>query len=321
MLESFRKIDSHSHFGKSFLGPENRPSVYLKRADVDASVIAPGACPETIEDGQTYRPCIWKIGANGEASYYQQILDATGVIIESKLSNTNPYQEVNRNLIDTAKYLNISQPPSVFVMPLHHPLLDTPEEVSELLKIPEVVALKIHGIATFCGPHDISDKIVDVMLKNDKPFVVHSDFFVGNPSKDIEKAYLFNNALSWIEFAKQTGLKILLTHGARLLPGALEEVNKSKNIRFGIAPDLLLADEHERMASNKPYLETLLASVSSEKLMYDIDYGWNVSERGMWDKLDWNMPRRLYESAKNLHLKDSDIENIFSNNAVSFFKI
>ncbi|MDO8497710.1 MAG: hypothetical protein Q7S61_04160 [bacterium] len=323
MKEFSRKIDAHGHFGNSFLGPESRMEDYLpeaRRIGVVGTIVSPGPTPEIITAEGIYYPCLWRRDEMGKMTYFSQWSNPNGQVLRTKEAIENPYKDVNELLFRRIQKLN--SVPSIFVMPIHHPKLDTAPGLKETLREYPTVALKIHGISTFTGPEDVPDYTIDILKAEDKPLVVHTDMYRGKITHDVHEAYRLNDPVKWVEWSQETGVRTLITHGARLSDKAIQLASRAENIVIGIAPDILLMSEPDRLAY-KPdnYLEALLAMVPADKLVYDIDFGWNVSERNQWETLDWQMHERIIEAGYKIGLTDRAFEDIFFNNAVEFYNL
>lgn len=321
MKESYKKIDAHGHFGPSFLGPESNIEDYIgeaRKIGVVATIASPGPTPEITRGNEIYHPCLWSVSENG-VSYFQQ-LSRNGQVVAKADALPNPYHDVNIDL------LNKTRAPiggiQILVMPIHHPILDTPEEVRSMLFEHPSIAMKLHGISTFSGPENVSESTIDSLRKADKPLVVHTDLYTAEVKSPIHAAYQLNDPLQWVLWARQTGVKTLITHGARLSENAINLAISTPNVMIGIAPDLLLMTEPERLAvATNDYLETLLTMVPPYKLMFDIDFGWNVSERNQWETLDWKMHERMESVCSRIGLSVKTLENVFYNNAVKFYNL
>lgn len=317
----FRKIDAHGHIGPSYLGPDSDLRDYLlnaRKIGVVASIASPGPTPVIRENGEEYFPCLWNYEA-GNVSYFQQRnrkLDEP----EVRPAEINPYHDVNMSLFNRVK--NPFGELKIYVMPIHHPKLDTKEEVSQMLVEKPSIALKLHGISTFTGPEDVTNSTIDLLRKTNKPIVVHTDTYTSTPQYPIHEAYLRNDPVKWVSWAQDAGVRTLITHGARLSPEAIKLAHQTSNVMIGIAPDLLLMSEPDRLAiKTNDYLSELLSRVNPDKLLFDIDFGWNVSERNRWDLPDWQMHQRLVESANKIGINQEQLSAIFYDNAIQFFNI
>lgn len=318
-------IDSHGHFGKSFMGPESSISLYVneaKKIGVVASIASPGPTPEIIDGSVTTRPCLWEVN-EGVVSYFRQEINSSTGEDSKSTPDVNPYHGVNMNLISEAqKHNKRDVEHKILAMPIHQPFLDTKDEIESLLKHKDVIALKLHGISTFTGPNDVSQNTVDSLKRFDKPIIVHTDMYRGEVKFDIHRAYQLNHPLSWVNWARDNKVKTLITHGARLSAEALKLIDSTPNVAVGLSPDLLLMSEQNRLDHNSDeFLFELFSLVSPQKILFDIDYGWNVTERNNWEKSDWKMCERINSAALRAGLSQNDLDNIYFNNAVKFYNI
>jgi hypothetical protein len=319
------KIDCHSHFGESFFGPKNLVNTYLqnsRKLNIVASIISPAPTPIIRQQDLIRTSCLWR--KNGEKIIYteRKYNKKNGSITELTVKD-NPYNKINSQILKLAKKLNSKNlGPKIFIAPLHHPKLDTINEVKEITSFEECVALKIHGVSTFTGPKNIKSNIIDLLKKIDKPVIAHVDFFNKKLTDDIHYAYMLNDPFEWITWAKETRIKTVITHGACLSEKAIKLAAKLKNVMINTAPDLLIAKEKERLClKTKDLLFDLFSQLPSEKILFDIDYGWNVKQRGQWKLLDWKMCERIEKTAKKIGYITNDLENIYYKNALQFFNI
>lgn len=323
------KFDSHSHLGQSYLGPNCDLPTYIahavERLNVHYTVTAPVACPEeTQPDGTVIRPCIWKLDqTTGNLVYVKQICDSNGEVLSEEPAYLNPYSYTNSELMSLAYSHNTTNKHQILVMPLHHPLLDTEAEVSRLLHEEPSIALKIHGIATYSGPSDVPQTTIHSLRSLNKPVIVHTDYHA-EPQTLIEQAYRMNDPYNWIRWAIDTDVKVFITHAARLSKAAIRLASGRSNILIGLAPDILLEAEPDRLAftsESHSLLADLFALVPPEQLAFDIDYRWNVSERNNWDATDWDMTQRIEEAGMRGGWTMHDFENVYFNNASRFFNL
>lgn len=320
------RIDAHSHFGKTYLGPENRPDRYLLEAEklnLVCSVISPAPCPEYLVGKDIFRPCIWKF-EKGKVNYVQQYYNPKEEAIFSEThAGQNPYHYANWQLVAQTSQINQGCRQEIKVMPIHHPFLDTENELLSLMEENCVVAIKFHGFATFAGPESIKPTLITELKARRMPIVVHTDMFNGLSLGPAEIARELNNPVEWVKWAIETEVPTLITHGARLSEKAINLARGHKHILIGCSPDLAIMGEKDfalgKVTVN--FLNSLLAIVPSGQLVFDIDYGWNVRKIGDWEDQDWDMLQRLERSATKLGLSEKDLENICYKNAISFFRL
>ena len=323
---NLEKIDAHSHFYPTYDGPDSPIEPYIteaKKLNVQVCVASPGPCPIYRDDAQNIIvPCMWE-HVEGQFHYVNKTFDPSGkVVLASLPASSNPYTNDNKRLIEEAKHNNISNSIKICVMPLHHPKLDDIQEVRDLLHTRDVVAIKLHGIATATGPEDISFEIIKALLEVDKPIVVHTDTYIKTPTIPIHNIYQKNNPIKWVRWAIDTGVKTLLTHGARLSDEAIDLAKGHDNIVIGLAPALIIMNsDKDRLSKPTTNFERdLMAKVPNSQLVFDIDYGWNVADRNKWEVKDWKMCERLDTIAEELQMSKLNLKKIYYDNSVRFFK-
>lgn len=318
------KIDAHSHFGKCYLGPNSNIEIYLrevKKIGVSSVIASLAPCPEIKTKSSLLRPCVWK-KENGPVTYVRQVYDDSGLVISEEPARSSPYYELNLDFVKRVKNLSSKSDLKIWIMALCHPVLDREEDITDLLSRDEIKALKIHGVASFTGPKAIKPYLVTLLKRCNKPLVVHTDLYQGAERLLIHAAYNLNHPLKWAEWAVQNKVPILLTHGARLCKEALKLINGSPNVMVGCSPDLLLLSEPQRLASpSKNFLLDLFSIVSPKQLVFDIDFGWNVSIRDDWDSSDWKMAERITEAGRRVGFSDENMIDIYFNNAKRFYHL
>ncbi len=317
-------IDAHSHIFPSYRGPKNDFDVYNRevlKLGVRVCVVSPGPCPEYKKNDFLYRPCVWDF-RHGEFLQLQQFCSLKTKEVLSELpAIRNPFLEINEKLLKLADELKNS-PLRMKIMPLIHPLLDEFSIIERWINETHVGALKFHGLATAMGPEDISQEVVGILQKTNRPIVVHTDYLNIKPVTPMQLTYKMNDSRLWVKWAKETKIKTLITHGARLSLEAIELARGCKNIKFGIAPGLLMGTEQDRLAKETDdYESAVLKMVPPEQLLFDIDFGWNVKERGEWDHSEWEMVTRIETKAKDLGLTNNEIKSVFYNNSAEFFQL
>ena len=317
-------IDCHSHVSRSKGGPDcdfDRYHAAAVRLGVVASLLAPGACPEERSDGESFLPCVWRI-EDDKPVYIQKHIRVDGSEHIEPASG-NPYRATNEALYRTIREANNKQDQVRYsATPLYHAKLDSPDELSSLLSQKETAAIKLHGIASYVAPHDISPEAIALLKSSDIPLMVHTDWYTGHPERPMHQAYLFNDPLKWVSWAIDNDLRLIALHGACLCAESFSRARGNDKIRFGVSPDLLMMSEPERLkVPTNDFLETLFEIAAPEQLLFDIDYSWNTEHRGEWDNLDWDMVSRVSNRAKRAGYTDTDLERVFHKNAEEFFGI
>lgn len=317
-------IDCHSHVSRSKGGPDcnfDRYHVAAVRLGVVASLLAPGACPEERSDGESFLPCVWRI-EDGKPTYVQKHIHADGTEQVGPASK-NPYHATNEMLYRNIRLANNEQDRvRYYATPLYHAKLDSVDELSSLLSQKETVAIKLHGIASYVAPHDISSEAIALLKSSNVPLMVHTDWYSGLPKRPMHQAYLFNDPLRWVAWAMEHDMRLVALHGACLCAESFSLARGNDKIRFGISPDLLMISEPERLkVPTMDFLESLFKMASPEQLLFDIDYSWNTEQRGDWDNLDWDMVSRVSDRAKLAEYSYTDLERVFHENAEEFFAL
>lgn len=322
-----KAIDSHSHIGyendeeivgKNIMMPYLPTfSEYLqlaKKNSVGKVLFAPCTSPMIIDKIRHFTKVyyLWEY-VNGKYRYFSEVVD-NGKIIKGEISK-NPYKEVN---IKIFKYLkNLKGEISTEFIPAISLYFDTPDYIEELLSL-NVKGLKVHGIST--GLYDLSrvnQDILSLLKRSDVPLVIHTDF-MKNPKAPIDYLYSENNPINWLKLLVKNDIKGYLVHGCRL---SIEcsRIMKDNNGQFltGISPDILLANEPERlMIKTDNYLETLFNMFDIEMLAFDLDYNWNYTDRITYTYDDEQLNR-----LNKLKLSKNNKEKILKKNSERFFNL
>lgn len=297
-------VDCHSHIGKDYFWRESNIDEYLKimkSQNIDLALLMP-VPGQVIPNMKDKRYFIWSEDKSMKITYHS---DYSKEII-------NPYAKVNEYIYEIISSRN-SQKNLEFV-PLIHPLLDTPEYIVCLCEQYKPVALKIHGVACGIGPNDIPRNIIKVLKKINLPIIVHTDY-CENPQTSIDYMRLKNNPYDWAMFFIKNDLKGYLTHGCRNDLNTLSLVNKHENLVIGIGPVLKISNETFRWVNkiDKPYLDIIKDELSIDKIMFDIDYSWNIDS----DKnIDFHPVDELSE-----YFNEEEKCKILSRNPKRFFNL
>lgn len=306
-------IDSHSHIGNDSFHPlEGNLKEYLSNASclgIKSANIMPVPCPIYVSSsGKKIQSLIWEI-RDSKIILEKRISDKYGNV--KKIKNPkNPYKEYNS--IIEKKIKKVKEIDLNFI-PLIHPYLDTPKHLEEILdKFPK--AIKIHGIAGGIVPKKISKDFWKRVYDSNVPLILHTDS--GIPANDtLEYFCSRNKPLDWIKELKKYDVRAFLAHGARFCPKALQEVKNSSNFVLGIAPDLLLYPEKDRLSSPHKYLSNIIDIVGCEKVALDLDYPWNLfSMKSM--SLEWGIVDRLKK-----FLSKKEFFQVTQKTPLDFFKI
>ena len=304
-----RIVDAHSHIGNDrFFRFQGNILEYVeecKKIGITDSLLMSTPCPVIFSNGKKIVPLIWEY--NGQSfNYYQEVIN------EKKMpAQENPYYLTNMILQSSIKQVD-DENIRLYFVPLVHPIYDTQEYLEMLFK-DKPIAIKMHGISAAFSPYDISNEFWNLLRKYDIPIIVHTDYDNTEGDTALAKLRNMNCPLDWIKVLSNQGVRALLTHGVRLCEESCRIVNQSNDFIVGIGPDSLIASEKERLYKEGDYLKTLISMIDTEKLVFDIDYPWNVSN----NHLDFNSINRIKEQG----LSDNDLDKILYQNAIKFFEI
>lgn len=320
-------IDSHSHIGyendeeivgKNIMMPlmpniEEYESLAYKNL-IDTVLFAPCTSPMIINKKNhiTEIYCLWEYIDNKFNYYSETIKDGR---IEKKGPIINPYKDINGKLL---KYLNeLKTNLKIYYIPAIHLYLDTLDYIEELIST-NPRGLKVHGIST--GLYDLSkinSEILKLISKSNIPLVIHTDY-IEHITSSIDILYKENDPLNWIKILDKYDIRGYLTHGCRLSKECSAILKNSKEqFLVGIAPDILLNNEPNRLIERKEdYLKELLYLFDIDTIAFDLDYNWNYTDRISYT-FDDNQLVRLREYVND----DTKLKKIVRKNAKKFFGI
>lgn len=235
-------IDSHSHIGIGFNHSVATLEEYKKIQDllnIDLSLLMP-------------QPILYEKTKN------QELLDKI---------NSSLYQEISLSSINE----------KVFFIPMVSPIYTPSYVLEKYIEHYQPIAFKIHLKNDSSHPDIIPESFTKTIKRKGIPLIVHTDY---SKTTDSEKDRLknLNSALSWFNYFKKNEIKGYLTHGARLSPYVLEQVNFEEGIGIGIGPDILLSQFPSSLEQSSDFLTTLYNYVNPERLFFDIDYNWNLDQ-------------------------------------------
>ena len=130
--------------------------------------------------------------------------------------------------------------------------------------------------------------------------------------------YSENNPINWLKLLVKNDIKGYLVHGCRL-SSECSRIMKDNNGQFltGISPDILLANEPERlMTKTDNYLNTLFSMFDIDMVAFDLDYNWNYTDRVTYTYDDEQLNR-----LNKLGLSDNDKEKVLKRNSERFFNL
>ena len=263
-------IDGHSHFGNDYFHGNtdlNDYIVFIESEGITCGLVMPIAVPV---DDHNNRFLIWEINKN-------QICYSSDVYSEIK----NPYRRVNeqyyQNVID-------KKCKRLFYIPLVHPILDDIEYLERIILPMDPVALKIHGVGSGIDPNVIPETFSKFVKDHDLMLILHTDYDDGKNEVRYDTLLLreLNTPLRWAKYLKNNKIHGVLNHGAAIDKETWALVNDSKYLKIAIGPDAIVQADSGRVyptkeeLDDKGYLQMLKAHVHPEKLIFDIDYNWNI---------------------------------------------
>ena len=303
--------DAHSHVGVDAFhfipSTIERYSLLAEDLCIGEANLMPVPSPVyTDSSGTIIKPLIWKF--EGNSFHHYRVEENSERVFRNCPSN--PYSEINdllrNNITDQPERLKIN------FIPLIHPLYDKINYVNSLLNL-NPRAVKIHGIASGIYPEQANPELLELFSQRNTPIIIHTDFYTENPREPIELLYKNNTASRWLSLLQEYNVKAFITHGARLEKNAFEMINNSDLFVMGLSPDRLITDEPKRLSRNLPYLETIIEEIEISKICFDLDYSWNLLNRGK-SELDFSLPERLSSILSN-----RELSLVLHGNAKKFF--
>lgn len=322
-------IDAHSHIGKDYMQEECKLSSYveyLKKVGIDMGLVMPVPSPiyTVTRRGSN---CILKTLSFKYDEYKQSFNYYTAVIQENgeeqiRAVIKNPYKYFNYKYYQEIKS-NDDETIRLEFVPIIHPKFDTIQYLDKLVGDMNPIAFKIHGIGAGISTEDMSEGIIRFLQEKRIPLILHTDYDNLESGNKKERMILRNKnkASNWARFLKTNNLKGVLNHGAVLDKEAIDIVNESDNIILAIGPDLDMNAFPNRLMVDRKileqfgYLEILRRWVRPDKLLFDVDYNWNMDRNTR--ELDYGCVERVNNTWLNLE----DRKRIFSENALNFFNI
>lgn len=313
-------IDTHSHIGKDFYFKESKLSSYddfCNKNNIDIGFLMPMPWPVYKKDSTEICSLVWEHENYSLIHYYKLINN--GQNLEKKIVTSNPYKEVNEYYYNLIKNSNTKT--KIKFIPLLHGVLDEPKYLDELIKNTKPIAVKFHGFSGCFFKDDIKFDLIEILKYYDIPVILHTSVYNYNDGYGIGTKFWRNKCSpkDWIDFLIKNELRGVLNHGACLDYDVINMINKSNNIMIGLGPDLDISLDPYKVAISKEdylkesYLELLKKMACSEKILFDLDYNWNLDGKG---NLDYGSIERI-----NKVWSYSDSERILFKNAKAFYKL
>lgn len=309
-------IDTHSHIGKDYYCGEILLEDYIdycNKIGIDMGFVMPTPWPEYHDlHNEKITSLLWEHENYVKKNYFSL---KNNHKMQVKF---NPYEYVNYYYYN--EICNVKTNVCLNFIPLIHGVLDTADYLEKMLLDINPYAVKMHGFGSGFSPEEINDDVISILKHFDIPIILHTSVYNYSYGYGADTRFWRNEChpFRWSRFLINNNLKGVLNHGACLNQEAILLVNSSDNIMIGIGPDLDISKDYFKVDLDKEayfnlgYLNILKERVSSEKLLFDIDFNWNNNG----DLLDYSQVHRLSTIWNN-----DDMENILSKNAINFFKI
>lgn len=307
-------IDGHSHVGKDYYFGGNTLEEYDEfciKNKIDIGLLMPMPWPVYEQDKDEICSLVWE--PNGKDFNYFRLTNKG----KEKL-NINPYKKINEYYYN--KICSTKTCTNIYFIPLIHGILDDAYYVEDLIKSTNPKAVKFHGFSSGFFSNDVKPEIIDILRSYDIPIILHTSVYSYDYGYGADTKYYRNECSpkKWLDFLLKNELKGVLNHGACLDEEVIKVVNSSDNIMVGIGPDLDISMDYFKVLTPKErylkegYLNILRNLIDTNKIIFDVDYNWNVDGSG---NIDCNFFDRI-ESV----FSDSECENIFYKNAFTFYK-
>jgi len=310
-----RKIDVHSHIGTDRFHPHVGNLVeYCKGAiekGVVRSYLMPVPCPRYQRDGGYLSPSFGEV--NGTSVEFHSEFEKNGTVTRTAVGD-NPFAEYNRMIAKQITDISSSGEFAALKLefiPHCHPLRDTPEHV-EATCAQNPPAIKIHGTSWGIDPMTIPPTFFEIVCRYEILLMLHTDYH-SDPHNRLDMIKRANDPLVWIRLCEKYGLRAILAHGARLCIESLSIVNSSDSFMVGLSPTLYMEGYRVKSKGGR-YLDLLCEMVDADKLLFDIDYPWNVTED--YKALTWDVDHELQAL-----LSEGDLEKVYFTNAATFFGV
>lgn len=296
-------IDGHSHIGNdTFWKNVGDIQEYLKNLEkkgISEAFIMSVACP-TIERNDQKVSLLIHGEKNIENDHLRIIKNKDGSITKELIKkNDNPYKEANDLIYNIVT--NNSSPIKLNYVPLIHPYYYSYEDFISNLKRGAKM-FKIHGIAGGVLPDNISDEFFEMIESLGVSLIIHTDY---SKTNDLQMS---NSPDAWLNRLSKYNIDVYLAHAARLSENAISTINQDSRYMVGIGPDLLLSRPGRNYIDTDHYLETCLEKFNINKMIFDIDYPWNIISNQDYS-LDWDSIDRI-----NSLLSKNEQEIVYNKN-------
>ena len=304
-------IDAHSHFGNDkFWVHEGDVDYYVQKAKehgIGATLAMPVPSP-VFKEGDREETLSYYEVENGEIKHYHVEKRPDKEIWIPHLQGTNPYKKANDAIYKMCQERKDFQ---FEYVPLLHPNYYSEEDIAENVQRGANI-FKIHGIACGIDPQEIDPEFFHLLEKYRAKLIIHTDY----SSKDDLASR--NSAMNWIKVLEKYHIKAYLAHAARLDPEAIDIINHDYRFIVGLGPDRYLGNCGLNYQRPDDILQTIFDSFEPSKVVFDIDYPWNI--RGINREIknidlgmDWRTVERL-----DKYLGPEEKEKVLKRNIINF---
>ena len=310
-FDNTEAIDAHSHFGNDrFWINDGDVDLYVKRAKengINAALAMSVPCPVFKEDNKEEILSYYEV-ENGEIKHYHVEKRPDKEIWIPHLQGTNPYKKANDIIY------KMSQERTDFqfeYVPLLHPKYYSEEDIVENINRGAQI-FKIHGIACGINPKDIDPEFFKILEKYNAKLIIHTDY---SHKDDLASQ---NNAMNWIRVLEKYHIKSYLAHAARLDPEAIDIINHDYRYIVGLGPDKYLSNCGINYQRPDDLLETIFDSFDINKVVFDMDYPWNIyginkEAKNIDLRHDWKTIDRL-----DHYLNPEEKQKVLKRNIINF---
>jgi hypothetical protein len=316
-------VDMQVNRGRTAFGPDCDFDLYAKNArelGITQAVVFPTPTHIVETPDGTETNCLWRPGTNAQHRYYIEHTkhDGSRTTVEQP---PMPYDAYNRSTLQFVKEWNRrGDSPHLTMAAKIHPHLDDPKSLDRLSE-EDIVAWKIHGIATHSNPEEFPRWMGEFLRSDGRPLVVHTDWYRGKKDAETPMATALrelceaNTPPAYIRWALRERVKLCINHGARLHIPSIHIINNEPDLMMAYGPDSHLEARQDHLARDTTdYPDALFAHARTDKVMFSTDYRWNVDGDAAWDALRWDSIERIRRL-----LSTEDQHKVLAENAISFY--
>lgn len=301
-------IDSHSHFGNDNFWPNKGDAKEYIRNNCNnvREVFAMSVpCPVILnEDGSKTILSYYRI-EGGRINHYKVCEKDGEKKYSANLLGENPYKIANDYIYNMCKQYDKIK---FNYVPIIHPYYYSYEDLINHVKRGAKI-FKIHGVACGVIPQKINNEFFEILECLNIPILIHTDF-----SKE-ENILFYNSASNWLDCLKKYYIKTYFAHVARLSEKVIDIINDDTRYVVGLGPDKLLSLNDYNEHNTKNFLEYCFNRFKIDKLIFDLDYPWNIKCGNDYD-FDWDSIKRINKSGLSFEEKNK----ILSKNINRFLK-